>query len=344
MDQQQLEFHRISLQAQDIRERIRAIEGELASLAPDVRDAPRFFRLGRQFDEMAMEYRSMERHVHSNQQWKQELHALSQEIGMLRSRLLDALSPLFEAFFKKYQVQLGDSKRKMNSVFAVRHEVYCRELGFEPATTSAKEIDPYDPQSEHVLLATTEEPDRAIGCMRVVFLDPLANIVSNDLTPRLDLLPLESVCTKFGPHRPSEQPRERICEISRLTLLSDYRTTAKRTAQKSASEPSQKPRADPLSSLVTLALPLAAYAVTLHHKVLFAYQLACRISLHYAWSATRAHRRPCPISRSTCTHCCHLTQCIGLFQIDPLRLLPIDRAATLPQRNSQQIVGFPSTP
>lgn len=104
-----------------------------------------------------------------------------------------------------------------DQVFFIRHDVYARELGFEPVRPDQREMDAYDARSVHCLMRTAEATPRLVGCARVVMTDPNA----------LDsLLPFEKACRESlyrDQIDPAKLPRDRIAEVSRLAVLSDFR-------------------------------------------------------------------------------------------------------------------------
>ena len=51
--------------------------------------------------------------------------------------------------------------------YRIRHDVYCRELGFEAVREDGMETDAYDPHSVHCLLRA-HASDRLIGCIRLI--------------------------------------------------------------------------------------------------------------------------------------------------------------------------------
>ncbi|MDY0747225.1 PEP-CTERM/exosortase system-associated acyltransferase [Paucibacter sp. R3-3] len=104
----------------------------------------------------------------------------------------------------------------IESVYRIRHEVYCRDLGWEPVRADGMETDEYDPNSIHCLLRSrgTAEP---IGCTRLVLARP---------GDRSYLLPFEHSC-KDVIHReecdPSSLPRDDVAEVSRLAVMGRFR-------------------------------------------------------------------------------------------------------------------------
>jgi len=245
-----------------LRERI----GEIESAMGDLRDGgladqlPLIFELGRKYESVKALSHEIEELYGSYDSGisKEEIEALARSVVQLRSNLCAHLEPRFDQFFNDYHLQLATSKETMDKVFSVRHQVYCRELGYEPARADEKETDPYDDQSQHVLLTRKDAPDHGVGCIRTVFVDP-----TRDGTDRL---PLEAVVTSFRSYNPAHAPRDRICELSRLSLLSDLRGSSTEGGH------------NPLRLLVTLALPLAGCVVGIRNKAALCYQL-CRPSL-----------------------------------------------------------------
>lgn len=104
-----------------------------------------------------------------------------------------------------------------NNAFYIRHDVYARELGFEPTRADELESDQYDERSIHCVLRTSTIPSKLVGCARLVFSD------KDDPTA---LLPFEVTCREVL-HRhvvdPESLPRDKIGEVSRLAVLSEFR-------------------------------------------------------------------------------------------------------------------------
>ena len=101
-------------------------------------------------------------------------------------------------------------------VFRVRHEVYCRDLGWEPLREDGQERDAFDDQSLHCLLRRrgSGEP---VGCTRLI----LTAAAQPDA-----LLPFERSCEQVL-HRdrvdPAKLPRAQVTEISRLAVMRSFR-------------------------------------------------------------------------------------------------------------------------
>lgn len=106
---------------------------------------------------------------------------------------------------------------RIDDVFFIRHDVYARELGFEPVRESQQETDKYDARSVHCLVRTAQDPARLVGCARVVLTD----------TAEPDApLPFELTCRHTLDRSiidPAKLPRHKIAEVSRLAVLSEFR-------------------------------------------------------------------------------------------------------------------------
>lgn len=124
------------------------------------------------------------------------------------------LADNFNRFFAVAPALADEDKQ---GVFFIRHDVYARELGFEPVRPDQRETDAYDARAVHCLMRTAEASSRLVGCARVVLTDPDAPD---------SLLPFEKAC-RDSLYRdqidPARLPRDRIAEVSRLAVLSDFR-------------------------------------------------------------------------------------------------------------------------
>lgn len=124
---------------------------------------------------------------------------------------------LAEGFKRFFSVAPALQETEKNDVFFIRHDVYARELGFEPVREDQRETDAYDKSAVHCLLKTAESPQRLVGCARLVFPDPQ----SPDA-----LMPFEKSCRDSlfrDVIDPAKLPRDRVAEVSRLAVLSDFR-------------------------------------------------------------------------------------------------------------------------
>ncbi|MBA4216618.1 MAG: PEP-CTERM/exosortase system-associated acyltransferase [Proteobacteria bacterium] len=109
---------------------------------------------------------------------------------------------------------LDDDTR--NEVYRIRHEVYCRDLGWEPLQPNGMERDDFDDQSVHCLLRhrATGEP---VGCTRLIMADAE--------NPQA-LLPVEESCAEVLDRRivdPAQLPRHTVAEVSRLAVMRNFR-------------------------------------------------------------------------------------------------------------------------
>jgi N-acyl-L-homoserine lactone synthetase len=106
----------------------------------------------------------------------------------------------------EFDVVVADTAGLRNATFALRHDVYSREFGFEPVRADGLEWDSYDGRAHHYLLAHV--PTGAIaGCVRVV---PGPGLPYESL--------FAGVATELA-----IAPR---CEISRLTVAREFRRRA----------------------------------------------------------------------------------------------------------------------
>lgn len=103
----------------------------------------------------------------------------------------------------EFDVVVADTPALRDVTFAVRHEVYCREFGYEPVRADGLERDAYDDRAHHYLLAHVPSGSWA-GCVRVV--------------PGPDL-PYETVFAGV----PVELPAVPRGEVSRLTIAREFR-------------------------------------------------------------------------------------------------------------------------
>lgn len=107
-----------------------------------------------------------------------------------------------------------DALKRQN--YRLRHEVYCRDLGFEPLCDNGLETDAYDRHSLHCLIRALVS-GAFVGCARLVLADPL--------NPQ-DPLPFESACAATLNRQiidTGKLDRSKIAEISRLAILGRYR-------------------------------------------------------------------------------------------------------------------------
>ena len=103
----------------------------------------------------------------------------------------------------EFDVVVADTAALRHAAFALRHEVYCREFGFEPVHVDGLERDSYDERAHHYLLVHV--PTGAVaGCVRVV---PGPGLPYEAV---LGDVPVDLATVPHG-------------EISRLTIARDFR-------------------------------------------------------------------------------------------------------------------------
>jgi N-acyl amino acid synthase of PEP-CTERM/exosortase system len=79
-----------------------------------------------------------------------------------------AMSQGYRRFFKVVPATT-DALRAEN--YRIRHQVYCRELGFEPVRPDGLESDAFDAQSVHCLVQSVSTGEY-VGCARLVLAKP----------------------------------------------------------------------------------------------------------------------------------------------------------------------------
>ncbi|MCM8610892.1 PEP-CTERM/exosortase system-associated acyltransferase [Accumulibacter sp.] len=100
--------------------------------------------------------------------------------------------------------------------YRLRHQVYCRELGFEPVNPDGLERDEFDARSVHCLVQSVAS-GLDVGCARLVLLDP---------EEPAGQLPVELACAQTIDRAlvsAMAGERSRIAEISRLAVIGSYR-------------------------------------------------------------------------------------------------------------------------
>lgn len=120
-------------------------------------------------------------------------------------------------FQNYFRIQSAVTDTTRDSVFRIRHEVYCEELKFEPERPDRRESDQYDRHSLHCLLETSGDPSQLVGCTRLIMTDP---------EDRYAPLPFEKTCAHTIDRAlvdPMKLPRDRIAEVSRLAVRARYR-------------------------------------------------------------------------------------------------------------------------
>ncbi len=127
-----------------------------------------------------------------------------------------AAANLGERFSQLFELVPALDAISRDQVFRIRHDVYCRDLGWEPAHQDGRESDAFDSHAHHCLLRRRDggEP---VGCTRLIVADP-----EDPMAP----LPFEDTCRDVLDRSiadPRSIPREAIGEVSRLAVVSGYR-------------------------------------------------------------------------------------------------------------------------
>lgn len=115
-----------------------------------------------------------------------------------------------------FEFTLALDEPSVENVYRIRHDVYCRELGWEAVRQDGLEMDDYDRHSIHCLLRKRETGE-LVGCSRLVLARP-----EDPSFP----LPFELSC-RDAIHRdlfdPARLPRHDVGEVSRLAVMSEFR-------------------------------------------------------------------------------------------------------------------------
>ena len=137
----------------------------------------------------------------------------------LRGEIVDPRSSsedLGAGFRQLFELTVALDDASLDQVFRIRHDVYCRDLGWEPLREDGRESDEFDRHSFHCLLRRrgTAEP---VGCTRLILARP-----ENPAYP----LPFEVSCEAVLDRAiadPARMPRNTLGEVSRLAVLNTFR-------------------------------------------------------------------------------------------------------------------------
>ncbi len=119
-------------------------------------------------------------------------------------------------FSSLFELTVALDEPSLRQVHQIRHEVYCRDLGWESVREDNCEVDDYDRHSIHCLLRTRDSGE-PVGCTRLILTRPEA--------PHLPL-PFEESCGDAIDRAivdPARLPRQTIGEVSRLAVMRNYR-------------------------------------------------------------------------------------------------------------------------
>lgn len=125
-------------------------------------------------------------------------------------------SDLGSTFNSIFEILPALDAASIDEVFRIRHDVYCRDLGWESVKEDGRETDSYDSHSIHCLLRRRDS-GAPVGCTRLILTSP------DD--PSLHL-PFEDSCSEvldLTISDPSRLPRHTVGEVSRLAVLSAFR-------------------------------------------------------------------------------------------------------------------------
>ncbi len=124
---------------------------------------------------------------------------------------------LGDGFNRYFQISPAFDDSRLDDVYFIRKEAQSRAILADSEKADRREIDEFDQHSVHCLVRSIREPVRPAGCARLVLTDP-----SNPKSP----LPFEVLCNSTIDRNiidPVNLPRHQVAEISRLSILSDFR-------------------------------------------------------------------------------------------------------------------------
>lgn len=167
---------------------------------------------------------------------------------------LSATNPCCQ-FLHYFQATQADSAEQKNSVYRLRHKVYCEELHFEPVKAGSLEQDAFDYRSVHIAVNHIASNSIA-GTVRIV------TSTGND-----ELLPIERYFANQlndSAFAPQNFDRQQVCEISRLAVPAEIRCAS--SLNSNALTPERE-----CSKLVAISLYLIAQILCLRDDRVHAY-------------------------------------------------------------------------
>ena len=182
-------------------------------------------------------------------------------------------------FRRYFKVRQAVSREDLETVFRVRHEVYCVELEFEATRPDGMESDAYDAHSLHCLLTTSGDDPRPVGCNRLVLADP-------DEPDRP--LPFEHTCEHTLDRSiidPTKLSRRHIAEFSRLAVRASYRRRRSDTkkSELSISDEDFGDRKQPRFPYVPVGLYMSAIYLAQRNDIEWLFVLTePRLAAHFA--------------------------------------------------------------
>lgn len=164
-----------------------------------------------------------------------------------------AIDLLVDDFFNHFDVAIANDAQSKLTCYRTRHDVYCREMGFEPERADGLENDEFDDFSVSCHI-THKQSGECAGTIRIVL-------------PRTQnhKLPMEQGCAAAMPDgtlTPDNFKRVEIAEVSRLAVPARFRRPFKPSAK--TEQPHGQARS---ASLLSVALYLMATNVSLHHNI-----------------------------------------------------------------------------
>ena len=163
------------------------------------------------------------------------------------------------------------------TIFRIRHDVYCRDLGYESVREDGLETDDYDRHSLHCLLRTAGPERVPVGCVRIVLAKP-----EDPAAP----LPFERTCAAALDRSkidPAQVPRERVTEVSRLAVVSRFRRRKGEENQPiSIGDQDFGSVLHARFPFIPVGLYLGSIALALHHGIDHLFMLTePRLALHF---------------------------------------------------------------
>ena len=189
-------------------------------------------------------------------------------------QLLWLLSPApgFRKYFTAVPAVTDELRR---AAYRIRHEVYCRELGYEPLRPDELETDEYDTHAVHCLLRNNAN-GQFVGCIRLVLARP-----ADPSHP----FPFERICAATFDRSvvdPARLPRATIAEVSRLAVISSYRRRrGERTLPVGVTKADFGTRKRPRFPYIPVGLYLGMIALARRHRVETLFMLSeARLAKH----------------------------------------------------------------
>lgn len=114
---------------------------------------------------------------------------------------------MVKSMSESYKFTACSSQELINKSKALRHLIYCEEKMWEPSKTTLMESDEYDDVSIHYIVSC-RKTKRDVATFRL--------IISNNL-------PITKYISVGNILHPKEMPLNSVCEISRFSILKEYR-------------------------------------------------------------------------------------------------------------------------